>query len=258
MGYIDFHCHLDSDYFVDNIDSILETAIESGISTIVTVADPYEDKSHERSVEICKEKRNIFMMTAAHPHNAGDYSKEIEKKIIDFSTLPGAIGIGEAGLDFHYNFSTPDVQKEVFKRQIGIAKEMKMPLIIHSREAESEVMKMLEDESFNYPVIFHCYTGNIEDAREILARGYHISISGIVTFKKADYLREVVKIIPLDRIFTETDSPYLSPVPFRGKTNNPSMVKIVADAIAEIKEITVEELNENVKTNLSRLFKLKL
>ena len=126
-------------------------------------------------------------------------------------------------------------------------------MIIHSRNAEKEVLNTLEKESFDFPVVFHCYTGDMENALEILKRGYHISISGIITFKNADYLREIVQKIPMDRIFTETDSPFLSPEPFRGKTNNPLRVILVAEKIAEIKGTTVFELNKSINENFERL-----
>lgn len=255
MGYTDFHCHLDSSDFSETRSEIIDNIFLSGVTDIVSVADPYKEDSHLITEEIAEKYENVFIMTAAHPHNAKEYSTEIEKKIMKFMEHEKAIGVGEAGLDYHYNFSPPDVQKRVFRRQIDIAKELGKPLIIHSREAESEIINMLEDAKFNHPVVFHCYTGNITDAGEIISRGYHISISGIVTFKKAEYLRDIVKMIPVDRIFSETDSPYLSPEPFRGKTNDPSRVKIVADRIAEIKGISSEDLNIAIKQNFNSIRK---
>lgn len=255
MGYTDFHCHLDSSDFNDNRSEIIENLFSSGVTDIVSVADPYEKGSHEITENIAAKYDNIYVMTAAHPHNAKDYSPVVEKNILKFSEHEKAIGVGEAGLDYHYNFSPPDVQKRVFRRQIDIAKELGKPLIIHSREAESEIITMLEEAKFNHPVVFHCYTGNIADAGKIISRGHYISISGIVTFKKAEYLRDIVKMIPVDRIFSETDSPYLSPEPFRGKTNDPSRVKIVADRIAEIKGISSEDLNIAIKQNFNLIRK---
>jgi len=255
MGYTDFHCHIDSSEFDKNRSELLISIFSSGVSTIVSVADPYEKGSHEITEEIAATNDNIYIMTAAHPHNAKDYSTSVEEKILKFMEHKKAIGVGEAGLDYHYNFSPPDVQKKVFRRQIDIAKEIGKPLIIHSREAESEIINMLEDAKFNRPVVFHCYTGNIADAKEIISRGYYISISGIVTFKKSDFLREIVEMIPVDRIFSETDSPYLSPEPFRGKTNDPSRVKLVADRIADVKGISPEELNIAIKTNFDKIRK---
>ncbi len=253
MGYTDFHCHLDSSDFNENRPELIETIFSSGVTTIVSVADPYEKGSHDITRKITEQNDSIYIMTAAHPHNAKDYSRTVEKKIVEFMEHKKSIGIGEAGLDYHYNFSPPDVQKRVFQRQIDLAKEFGKPLIIHSREAEPEIISLLEDAKFDLPVVFHCYTGNLEDAKEIILRGYYISISGIVTFKKSDFLREIVKMIPVNRIFSETDSPYLSPEPFRGRTNNPSRVKIVADRIAEIKGISPEELNNNIRDNFNKI-----
>ncbi len=251
MNYTDFHCHLDSQDYDKNRQDLINEIFSAGVTSIVSVADPYEDGSHKITREMADMNENLFVMTAAHPHNAKDYSLKVEENIFELSSHSKSIGIGEAGLDFHYNLSPPDVQRRVFRRQIAIAKELGKPLILHSREAESEIIGILEDTHFDLPVVFHCYTGNLTDAEEIIARGYYISISGIVTFKKAEFLREIVSMIPLDRIFTETDSPYLSPEPFRGKTNYPSRVKIVADRIAEIKGITSAELNIAVSSNLN-------
>ena len=257
MDYTDFHCHLDSSDFDNNRQELINEIFSAGVTAIVSVADPYEDGSHEITTEIADRNEDLFIMTAAHPHNAKDYSSVVEEKIFEFSSHSKAIGIGEAGLDFHYNLSPPDIQRIVFRRQIDIAKELGKPLILHSREAESEIIGILEDARFDLPVVFHCYTGNLSDAEEIIARGYYISISGIVTFKKAEFLREIVRMIPLDRIFSETDSPYLSPEPFRGKTNDPSRVKIVADRIADLKGITPEELNSAIRSNFNSIRKLE-
>ncbi len=252
-NYVDFHCHLDFKEFDGKRKEIINKCFNSGFSNIVSVADPYEPGSFERTVETLQCHDQVYCMAGGHPHYASKYSNEIEENIIGFITENNAIGYGEAGLDFHYNLSSPDDQRRVFKRQISVAKELKLPLIIHSRNAEKEVMDALEEMKFDHPVVFHCYTGNIEDGEEIIKRGYSISISGIVTFKKSDSLREVVKIIPIDRIFTETDSPYLAPVPFRGETNTPYWVTHVAQKVAELKEISVETLNNQIKRNLEIL-----
>jgi TatD DNase family protein len=253
MSFIDFHCHLDFKEYDGVREQIVKECFETGFSRIVTVADPYEEGSFERTVETLQCHRNVSCMTAAHPHNADLYSPQIEKNIVSFIETNRAVGFGEAGLDFYYNLSTPENQRSVFKRQIAIADELALPLVIHSRNAESEVLNTLETARFQRPVVFHCYTGSKEDAQEILKRGYYISISGIVTFKKADFLREIAQMVPLDRIFTETDSPYLSPVPFRGKTNTPLRVVQVAEKVAEVKGITVEELNRAVNENFLTL-----
>jgi TatD DNase family protein len=253
MNFIDFHCHLDYKEFDNNRKAIVEECFKSGFAKIVTVADPYEEGSYERTKEVLQSNENLRCMAAAHPHKADYYTPEIEKGILKFIADNHAIGYGEAGLDFHYNLSVPENQRTVFKRQIAIANELQLPLIIHSREAEPEVLKFLEEAKFDLPVVFHCYTGSKEDAAEILERGYYISISGIVTFKNAEFLRDIVKMIPLHRIFTETDSPYLSPVPFRGQTNTPLRVTLVAEKVAEIKGITVEQLNRCINDNFDMI-----
>ena len=255
-NYIDFHCHLDMKEFDENREDIVRTFFDSGFSKLVTVADPYEPGSFEKTREILSYNKNVFCMAAAHPHNADRYTPDIESGILQFMAAAGAVGVGEAGLDFFYNLSTPENQIRVFKRQISIAQELRLPLVIHSREAEPLVLQTLEEAKFDRPVVFHCYTGNMEDAEEILKRGYYISISGIVTFKqkKTDYLREVAKIIPLDRLFTETDSPFLSPEPFRGQVNTPARVQYTAEKIAELKGIPVSELNIAVNQNFARIF----
>jgi TatD DNase family protein len=161
--------------------------------------------------------------------------------------------VGEVGLDFHYDFAGHDNQKKVFARQIAIARETHLPLVIHSRNAETEVLEILAEEKFIQPVVFHCFTGNKPAAEEILKRGYSISISGIITFKKADALREIAKIIPLQQLFSETDSPYLSPEPRRGETNTPLNVIPVVEKIAEIKHMDVAQINAAVRQNLMRL-----
>lgn len=254
MNFIDFHCHLDDEVYNPNRWDLINQCFDSGLSKLVTIADPHETGSVDKTLEMLDFRKNIYAMIATHPHNADKYSKKQENIILSFLEKRQSIAVGETGLDFYYNFSTPDNQVKVFKRQIAIAKELDLPLIIHSRQAETEVLKILEKERFNNLVVFHCYSGKQESAQEILKRGYYISISGIVTFKKAFLLHDIVRNIPLDKIFTETDSPYLSPEPFRGKTNFPFRVKLVAAKIAEIKKTPLEELTRSVSKNFSRIF----
>ncbi len=252
---MDFHCHLDMRTFDQNRKEITAEFFNSGFSRLVTSADPYDTGSFETTREILSYQKNIYCTAGAHPHGADRYTPAIEKNILRFITESGAVAVGEAGLDFHYNLSTPENQLRVFKRQIAIAQELQMPLVIHSREAETLVLKTLEEAKFHFPVVFHCYTGNMEDARETVKRGFCLSFSGIVTFrqKKTDYLRDIVREVPLDRLFIETDSPYLAPEPFRGQSNTPLLVRYVAEKVAEIKGVPVEELNRCVNENFERL-----
>lgn len=253
MNYMDFHCHLDFIDYNGKRQDIVNQCFDAGFTRIVTVADPYEDGSFERTIETLACDTRVVCMAASHPHNADQYNPTIEKNIIQFIEKTNAVGFGEAGLDYHYNLSTPENQRKVFTRQIELAKDLKLPLIIHSRKAEPDVLELLEKARFHHPVVFHCYTGSMEDAEEIIKRGFYISISGIVTFKNTQFLRDIAKMIPLDRIFTETDSPYLAPMPNRGKTNTPLWVTYVAEKIAEVKAISVAELNRCVNENYLRV-----
>lgn len=254
MNFMDFHCHLDMEDFNGQRREIVDGCFSSGFSRIVTVADPYEKTSFEKTAEILTYHPHIFCMAGAHPHNADQYTVETEKNLLWFIDQHKPIALGEVGLDFHYNFSKPSNQLRVLKRQIALASGLKLPLVIHSRNAEKQVLKTLDEARFEYPVIFHCYTGGLAEAREILKRGYYISISGIVTFKNSGALREIVRQIPLHRIFCETDAPYLSPEPFRGKLNSPLRVQLVVEKIAEVKGISVPVLNNAVNHNFDTLF----
>ncbi len=252
---MDFHCHLDMKAFDLSRKEIAAEFFNSGYSRLVTAADPYEEVSFEKTKEILSYHKHIYCTAGAHPHNADRYTPAIENNLLRFIRESGAVAVGEAGLDFHYNLSTPENQLKVFKRQIAIAQELQMPLVIHSREAEALVLQTLEEANFQLPVVFHCYTGSMADAREIVKRGFYLSFSGIVTFrqKKTDYLRGIVREAPLERLFTETDSPYLAPEPFRGNANTPLLVRFVAEKVAEIKGVPVEELNRCVNENFERL-----
>ena len=251
-GYCDFHCHLDDECFEKNRWQIIDQCFSHGMVSIISVADPFKKMSLFRTEEILAYNPNIYAICGAHPHQADQYSAEIEKNILNFREKVKLRAIGEVGLDFHYDFATRENQKNTFKRQIAIARELDLPLVIHSRNAEAEVLKMLEAEKFASPVVFHCFTGNKSAAEEILKRGYYISISGIITFKKAAELREIVKNIPLKQLFSETDSPYLSPEPRRGEINTPLSVIQVVEKIAAIKNMDTAQINAAISQNLLR------
>jgi len=254
MNFLDFHCHLDDPVYDSTRSQIIRECFDSDFSSLVTVTDPLEKGSMEKTRDTIRLHEHIFCIIAIHPHHADQYHPDIEQTIIEFAQNQQAIAIGETGLDFYYNHSTPQNQLQVFSRQIAIASELNLPLVIHAREAEKRVLDILEAEKFTLPVVFHCYSGSRDLAREIINRGFFISISGIVTFKKSIELQETVRELPLERLFTETDSPYLSPDPFRGKTNTPMRVKLIAEKIADLKNIPVKELNRAVNDNFRKLF----
>ena len=252
-GYGDFHCHLDDECFEQNRWQIIDQCFSQGMVSIISVADPFKKMSLVKTEEILAYNPNIYAVCGAHPHQADQYSLEIEKNIFAFHEKVKILAIGEVGLDFHYDFATRENQINTFKRQIAIARELALPLVIHSRNAEAEVLKILDLDKFALPVVFHCFTGNMPAAEEILQRGYYISISGIITFKKAAELREIVKNIPLKQLFSETDSPYLSPEPRRGEINTPLSVIQVVEKIAVIKKLDTTQINTAVSQNLLRL-----
>jgi TatD DNase family protein len=254
-GTIDFHCHLDDPCFEKNRWQLIDQCFASGFAKLVTVADPFSEGSMSITGEMLSYHPDIHAMIGAHPHQADNYSPEVEKRQLAFYRRSKIIALGEAGLDFHYDFSSPDKQIQVFKRQIAIAREWSLPLVIHSRSAEKDVLKILDQEKFPNPVIFHCYTGDRLTAAEILQRGYFLSFSGIITFKNANELREIVEITPLAQLFSETDSPYLAPEPNRGTTNTPLAALLVVDKIAALKKTDSSVINAETNKNFSRLGK---
>jgi TatD DNase family protein len=252
-GHIDFHCHLDDPCFAENRWQIIDQCVAAGFSKLITVANPYNEQSLEQTAEILSSHTNMDSTIGAHPHQADQYSAEIEKRIFGFFDRFKILAIGEVGLDFHYDFSSRDKQINTFKRQMAIARECSLPLVIHARNAEPQVLEILSLEKFDQPVVFHCYTGDKTTAAEILSRGYGLSFSGIITFKKAEELREIVASTPVNQLFSETDSPYLAPEPDRGKTNTPLAVIRVAAKIAEIKKITTPDLLTAINKNYQSL-----
>lgn len=252
IGYCDFHCHLDDECFEQNRWQIIDQCFSQGMVSIISVADPVKKISLAKTEEILAYNHNIHAVCGAHPHQADQYSLEIEKNMFSFHRKVKILAIGEVGLDYHYDFATRENQINTFKRQIAIARELVLPLVIHSRNAEAEVLKILAAEKFALPVVFHCFTGDKHAAKEILQRGYYISISGIITFKKADELKEIVKTIPLKQLFSETDSPYLSPEPRRGEINTPLSVIQVVEKIAAIKNMDTAQINAAISQNFLR------
>ncbi len=252
-GPIDFHCHLDDSCFDQNRWRIIAECFASGFERLVIAADPQEERSLALAAEMLDRYPGIDAIAGAHPHQADRYEKQIEKRLLDFLEQSRIQALGESGLDFHYDFSSRENQLRVFTRQVAIASERSLPLVIHARRAEAQVLAILAREKFVPPVVFHCFTGSMAEAEEILARGYFLSFSGIITFRKAAELRAIVERTPLDRLFSETDSPYLAPEPERGQTNTPLAVVRVVKKIAEIKGIAEAAVRQQIVENYRRL-----
>lgn len=257
--FIDSHAHIDGREFDDDREEVIARAHAAGVSLILNVGtgDPHSG-AFERAVELGKTHESVFTAIGTHPHDARLYDDAAEEKIKNLINNEHVIAWGEIGLDFHYDNSPRDVQIEVFKRQLRAARECNLPVVIHTREAEAETIDILksEYEGAERRGVFHCFSGSPELAQRAIEIGFMISFSGIVTFKKAEELREVAKQVPLDRLLIETDCPYLTPIPYRGKRNEPAYVVEVARCLAGLHGVELEEMGRITSENFNRFFGL--
>ena len=257
--FTDSHAHIDGPEFDADREEIIERARAAGVSVILNVGtgDPHSG-AFERAVELGKKYESVYTAIGTHPHDARFYDDKAEDRIKTLVESERVIAWGEIGLDFHYDNSPRDVQIEVFTRQLHAARECDLPVVIHTREAESETIEILESaySGADRRGIFHCFSGSMELAQRAVELGFLISFSGIVTFKKADELRAVAKQVPRDRLLIETDCPYLSPIPHRGKRNEPAYVIEVARCLAGLHGVELEEMARITSENFKRFFRL--
>lgn len=254
--FIDIHSHLDM--LETTPQETLSLAQSNKVGCIITIGT--EPTDHPKVLEIASQFFPAIACTlGVHPHQADLWNEETKAFIIKNSPEPYVVAVGEIGLDYYYNNSPKDVQKNSFREQLALAQELNLPVQIHTRDADKDTQDILAEFKGRVSGVIHCFTGTKELAKECLDLGYFISISGVVTFKNADSLRSIVKDLPLDRILIETDSPFLTPVPHRGKKNSPHYVTHVAEVVASLKQITVDELKLQLIKNTSQAFpKLKL
>src|SRR5262245_17788654 len=258
--FVDSHAHIDGPEFDADRDEVIERARAAGVETILNVGtgDPHSGV-FEQAIELGRKRPPVYTAIGVHPHDARFYNDAAESKIKELLKQgERVVAWGEIGLDFHYDNSPRDVQVEVFKRQLRAARECDVPVIIHTREAEAETIEILRSEyaGTDRGGIFHCFGGSNELAQEALALGFMISFSGILTFAKADALREVAKHVPLARMLIETDCPYLSPIPHRGKRNEPAYVVEVARVLGELYDVELEAMAYLTSDNFHRFFRL--
>ncbi len=251
MKLIDSHSHLILEAFDNDREEVIEQAFSCGVTHIVQSCDNLQEI--ERNLILANKYKNIWSSVGIHPHEAKTWTNESKDTILNYTKEEKVIAIGETGLDFFYNYSPQDVQIAVFHEQIKIAKEVSLPLIIHCRDAFKETIELLKIEKLEKGV-FHCYTGDMETAKEALKLGLYISWSGILTFKNANDLRLIAKEIPLEKTLIETDCPFLTPLPYRGKRNEPKYVQYVAQELAKIHNVTPEEIGEITSNNTKKLF----
>ncbi|PKR77488.1 hydrolase TatD [Halalkalibacillus sediminis] len=251
----DTHVHLNADQFMDDRDEVIKRAQEEGVSRMVVVG--FDRKTIPLAMEIAEEYDFIYAAVGWHPVDAIDMQDEDLKWIEELAEHPKVVAIGEMGLDYHWDKSPADVQKEVFRKQIALAKKVNLPIIIHNREATEDIVQILREENAGeIGGIMHCYNDVVDYAKECLDMGFYISLGGPVTFKNATDPKIVAEEVPMDRLLIETDCPFLAPHPNRGKRNEPAYVKLVAEKIAEIKSLSLEEVAEQTTRNANKLFNL--
>ncbi|MEP6569240.1 MAG: TatD family hydrolase [Acidobacteriota bacterium] len=257
--FVDSHAHIDGAEFDADRKDVIQRARDAGVSTILNVGtgDPHSG-AFERAMELAEQHSDIYTAIGVHPHDARLFDDEAEQLITRLITQSSRVlAWGEIGLDFHYDNSPRDVQIKVFRRQLQLAREANLPVVIHTREAEAETIETLKAAG-ELSGVMHCFSGSLWLAEHALELGLYISFSGIVTFKKADDLRSIAKQVPLDRILIETDCPFLAPIPFRGKRNEPAYVVEVARCLAGVHEKSLEEIGRATQDNFAALFRLPL
>ena len=258
--FVDSHAHIDGQEFDADRPAVIQRARDAGVLAILNVGtgDPHSGVL-ERAIELAQNHDRLYTAIGVHPHDARLFDDEAEQRILGLiKQSTRVIAWGEIGLDFHYDNSPRDVQMSAFTRQLQLARAASLPVIIHTREAETETMEILRSEwqGSNLPGIMHCFSGSLDLATQAVALGMFISFSGIITFKKADDLRHVAAEMPLERLLIETDCPYLSPVPYRGKRNEPAYVVEVAKCLADLRGVSNEEMGQITSENFARLFNL--
>lgn len=250
MSYlIDTHAHLD---MYENVDEIIRNAQNDNIKKIIIPA--VEEKFFDKIIHIAESYENIFCQLGIFPSEAKNWTTETESKIKHLANHKKVVAIGEIGLDYYWDKTFIEEQKLIFQKQIELANELKLPIVVHDREAHKDCMDILKEHNKTSDVIFHCFSGSIEMMRECVKNGWYIALGGVVTFKNAVKMKDVAREIPLEYLMLETDSPYLTPVPYRGKENQPAYVKYVAEEIGNLRNIPVSDIIKHTTDNAERVF----
>jgi TatD DNase family protein len=254
-AFSDSHAHLTMEPFDGDRDAVIARAKDAGIVHIVTISSYIGDAA--RCADLAARHDFIHFSAGVHPHEAKGWNDDVARGIRDATQRPKAIAIGEIGLDYHYDLSPRDVQRDVFRAQIRMARDLRLPVVVHTREAWDDTLSILREENAAAAGgVFHCFSGGIEEARRCLDLGFYLSFAGPVTFKNARGVAEAAAFAPLDRILTETDAPYLTPHPHRGTRNEPARVVLVADKIAALKGLARETVGEAATRNLEAAFRI--
>lgn len=259
--FVDSHAHIDGAEYDQDRDDVIARARDAGVVAVLNVGtgDPNAG-GFERTIALAEQHQDIYAAIGVHPHDARLFDERAEatiRRLIEQSRR--VVAWGEIGLDYHYDNSPREVQRDVFRRQLYLARELSLPVVIHSREADDDTIRILGDELAGYDRagVLHCFGGDLAMARSALELGLMISFAGVVTFKNAHALREVARQVPLDRLLIETDCPYLTPVPFRGKRNEPARVVEVARCLAGIHGVEISDIGRVTSANFARLFRIE-
>ncbi len=249
----DTHAHYDDDAFDSDRDVLLSSLESRGVKYVIDCG--CDVKSSEKAIALSEKYGFIYAAVGIHPHEAEDSNESSLHEIAKLTEHEKVVAIGEIGLDYHYDFSPRDVQKEYFEKQIILANELDMPIIVHDREAHEDTMQLLR--KYKPKGVLHCFSGSVETAKEVISLGMYIGLGGAVTFKNAKKPLEVAKYLPLDRLLLETDAPYMTPVPYRGKRNDSTLIPYAALTIAEVKGIEPQQVVDAACENAKRLFNIK-
>lgn len=250
----DTHCHIDLERFDDDRTAVIERARSAGISHLIVVG--FAPERWDSSLRLAQSDPGIFASVGLHPTEAERFSDQIEAEIRRRAVDARVVAIGEIGLDYHWDTASPEAQRRAFLRQIRLAKELDLPFIVHQRDAEADTLDVLREAGPPHRAVMHCFTGNRAYAEACLDLGMDLGLGGAVTFRKARALHEVAREVPLDRIVLETDSPFMAPSPHRGERNEPAYVRLVAERVAALRELSIEHVAAATSENAGRLFRL--
>jgi TatD DNase family protein len=254
MNVVDSHCHLDYPGLAEDLARVIERADAAGVRLMLSIGTRV--RKFDQLLAMAERHAHVFCTVGTHPHNAAEEPDVTAEELVRLARHPKVVGIGEAGLDYHYDHSPPDQQARSFRIHIDAARETGLPLVIHSREAEADTAAILEEEMAKgaFKPLLHCFSSKAELAERGLKLGAYVSFSGILTYKNAGDIRDVARQVPLDRLLVETDAPYLAPVPYRGKTNEPAFVVRTLEKLAEVRETTPTDMAAMTSRNFFSLF----
>lgn len=248
----DSHAHLDNTRFDEDRDIVIARAKENGIVGIINAGACMQ--SSASSIELAEKHDFIYAAVGVHPHDAKDVKADDYEQLAEWTKHPKVVAIGEIGLDYYYDLSPREVQQQVFISQLDVARQTGMPFIIHDRDAHGDILQIIKKEAKGLTGVFHCFSGSMEMMREVIGLGFYVAFGGSVTFKNAAKLPRIAAELPLERLLFETDCPYLTPHPHRGRRNEPSYVKLVAEYVAQLRGMELPEINEITTANVKRLF----